>query len=119
MGDDVRVVKPLKDDETSDVELQDVKHDGKEVGEVVMRGNIVMKEVSHECFVFRVFRINLRFLRSTSVIQKRHARPSAVVTSTRVTSLSCILKERSPSRIAAKISSSPAERCGLPTLKTI
>jgi hypothetical protein len=42
---DVRVVYPPKDDST-DAGLVDVPRDGKTVGEIVTRGNIVMKEVS-------------------------------------------------------------------------
>jgi acyl-CoA synthetase (AMP-forming)/AMP-acid ligase II len=44
---DVRVVYPLPEDLPSDAdpELVDVPWDGKTVGEIVTRGNIVMKEV--------------------------------------------------------------------------
>jgi hypothetical protein len=41
----VRVVFPPADNEENSV-LRDVPRDGKTVGEVVTRGNIVMKEVS-------------------------------------------------------------------------
>lgn len=34
------------DDEPLDAELRDVPSDGKTLGEIVVRGNIVMKEVS-------------------------------------------------------------------------
>lgn len=40
-----RVVYPPKDGEPLDTELKDVPADGKTVGEIVMRGNIAMKEV--------------------------------------------------------------------------
>ena len=43
---EVRVVYPPKDEDGSDVKLVDVPRDGKTVGEIVTRGNIVMKEVS-------------------------------------------------------------------------
>jgi hypothetical protein len=41
---EVRVVFPPSDDEKDPV-LRDVPRDGKTVGEIVTRGNIVMKEV--------------------------------------------------------------------------
>jgi len=41
---EARVVYPLKDGDT-DADLVDVPRDGKTVGEIVTRGNIVMKEV--------------------------------------------------------------------------
>lgn len=46
ISDDVRVVYPPKEDEQDDVnmELVDVPKDGKTVGEVVLRGTMVMKE---------------------------------------------------------------------------
>lgn len=50
LADDVRVVKLLNNGETGDV-LVDVKRDGEEVGEVVMRGNTVMKEVGQSLFI--------------------------------------------------------------------
>ncbi|GBE81811.1 Acetate/butyrate--CoA ligase AAE7, peroxisomal [Sparassis crispa] len=43
-ADDVRVVNPPEEGESFDVELVDVPKDGKTVGEIVVRGNIVMKE---------------------------------------------------------------------------
>ncbi|KZT09701.1 acetyl-CoA synthetase-like protein [Laetiporus sulphureus 93-53] len=45
-SDEARVVYPAKEDEVIDInsELVDVPKDGKTVGEVVIRGNIVMKE---------------------------------------------------------------------------
>ncbi len=50
MSDEARVVYPAKEDEVIDVnsELVDVPKDGKTVGEVVIRGKIVMAEVSSE-----------------------------------------------------------------------
>lgn len=45
-SDEVRVVYQPKDDEPLDAELVDVPNDGKTLGEIVVRGNIVMKEVS-------------------------------------------------------------------------
>jgi hypothetical protein len=45
-AEEVRVVYPLRDEDGDDVELVDVPWDGKTVGEIVTRGNIVMKEVS-------------------------------------------------------------------------
>lgn len=46
-SDEARVVYPLQEGEDpyADTELVDVPKDGKTVGEVVVRGNIVMKEV--------------------------------------------------------------------------
>jgi acyl-CoA synthetase (AMP-forming)/AMP-acid ligase II len=40
----VRVVYQPKEGESSDAELVDVPNDGKTVGEIVMRGNIAMRE---------------------------------------------------------------------------
>ena len=40
-----RVVYQPKDGEPLDTELKDVPADGKTIGEIVMRGNIAMKEV--------------------------------------------------------------------------
>lgn len=42
---DVRVIVPPAEDEQNPV-LRDVPRDGKTVGEIVTKGNIVMKEVS-------------------------------------------------------------------------
>lgn len=49
-----RVVYPPKDGEPFDKELVDVPADGKTVGEIVMRGNIAMKEVC-VCYVSFTF----------------------------------------------------------------
>lgn len=46
---DVRVVYPSQDE--NDEELRDVPKDGRTVGEVLMRGNIVMKEVRFSAVV--------------------------------------------------------------------
>ena len=46
-----RVVYPPKDGEPLDAELKDVPADGKTVGEIVMRGNIAMKEVCGYIFM--------------------------------------------------------------------
>jgi fatty-acyl-CoA synthase len=46
-SEDSRVVEPLPKGTVGDVELTDVPADGETVGEVVMRGNIVMKEYFH------------------------------------------------------------------------
>ncbi|KAG8920263.1 hypothetical protein FRC00_010258, partial [Tulasnella sp. 408] len=45
-ADEVRVVYQIPSDHTGPVELVDVPADGKTLGEIVTRGNIVMKEVS-------------------------------------------------------------------------
>lgn len=45
-SDDARVVHPIKEDDNLNAELVDVPKDGKTVGEIVVRGNILMKEVS-------------------------------------------------------------------------
>ena len=42
---EARVVYPPKEGESDDAELVDVPKDGKTIGEIVTRGNIVMKEV--------------------------------------------------------------------------
>lgn len=44
-ADDVRVVYQPEEGEPLDTELRDVPSDGKTLGEIVVRGNIVMKEV--------------------------------------------------------------------------
>lgn len=44
---EVRVIVPPADDEVNPV-LRDVPRDGKTVGEIVTKGNIVMKEVSFD-----------------------------------------------------------------------
>lgn len=110
LSDDVRVVKPLKDEDSGNAGLEDVKHDGNDVGEVVMRGNTVMKEVSKE--LYSLFRrgYRSRHFRSISMIQKRHAKPSAVVTSIQAISLSCTRMETFLFGIAARTLSSPVER---------
>lgn len=60
-ADEVRVVYQIPPDHTGPVELVDVPADGKTLGEIVTRGNIVMKEVSERldfrdrserCFAF-------------------------------------------------------------------
>jgi len=43
-ADETRVVYPAKEGDPYDTELVDVPKDGKTMGEIVMRGNIVMKE---------------------------------------------------------------------------
>ncbi|RPD66601.1 AMP-dependent synthetase and ligase [Lentinus tigrinus ALCF2SS1-6] len=43
-AEEARVVYPAKDGESSDAPLVDVPKDGKTMGEIVFRGNIVMKE---------------------------------------------------------------------------
>ncbi|KAI0950025.1 hypothetical protein AcV7_008619 [Taiwanofungus camphoratus] len=43
-SDDARVVHPIKEDDNLNAELVDVPKDGKMVGEIVVRGNILMKE---------------------------------------------------------------------------
>ena len=45
-SDEARVVYPPQDGEPLDSPLRDVPDDGKTLGEIVVRGNIVMKEVS-------------------------------------------------------------------------
>jgi hypothetical protein len=47
-ADEVRVVYASEEDKVGP--LQDVPQDGKTMGEVVMRGNVVMKEVSLSFF---------------------------------------------------------------------
>jgi hypothetical protein len=42
---EVRVVYPLGNGTTAESELVDVPRDGKTIGEIVTRGNLVMKEV--------------------------------------------------------------------------
>lgn len=45
-ADEARVVYQLPADAPEDAPLVDVPSDGKTLGEIVVRGNIVMKEVS-------------------------------------------------------------------------
>lgn len=78
---DVRVVFPSQDE--NDEELRDVPKDGRTVGEVLMRGNIVMKEVRSSAVV--PTRIHSKHLsHSISVIQKLRARLFREATSTQV-----------------------------------
>ena len=50
-AEDVRVVYPTESD---DAPLKDVPRDGKTLGEVVAKGNIVMKEVCSSPFLWRM-----------------------------------------------------------------
>ena len=43
-AEQVRVVFPLQEGDSADAPLRDVPKDGKTMGEIVFRGNIVMKE---------------------------------------------------------------------------
>ncbi|KAL1740368.1 hypothetical protein HDZ31DRAFT_85472 [Schizophyllum fasciatum] len=45
---EVRVVRPPQEGQSNDTELEDVPKDGKTVGEIVTRGNIVMKEYHND-----------------------------------------------------------------------
>jgi len=47
-SDEARVVHQLQDGESLDNPLRDVPNDGKTLGEIVVRGNIVMKEYFHD-----------------------------------------------------------------------
>ena len=73
---EVRVVLPAKDG--NDDMLVDVPKDGKSVGEIITRGNIVMTEVSKTISTRRVLGL---MLCSTSGIQGLRGKPSVVVTS--------------------------------------
>ena len=103
LADDVRVVKLLKDGETGDV-LVDVERNGEEVGEVVMRGNTVMKEVSVSSLPSS-FVLGVQYYESTSGTPKLHERLSKAGTSTPVTSQSCTPMRPSQSKTAVRISS--------------
>lgn len=76
ISDDVRVVYPPKEDEQDDVnmELVDVPKDGKTVGEVVLRGTMVMKEVrdmSPQCRARRQGQlITLQYFRDPDATRK-------------------------------------------------
>jgi hypothetical protein len=61
--------------ENEDGPLKDVPRDGKTLGEIVTRGNIVMKEVSE--VITYLWRLNI--LSSISVILKRQRRRFVVV----------------------------------------
>lgn len=73
---EVRVVLPAKDG--NDDMLVDVPKDGKSVGEIITRGNIVMKEVSKTKLTRTVLGT---MLCSTSGTQRLRGKPSVVVTS--------------------------------------
>lgn len=75
----VRVVYPPRDE--NDQELIDVPKDGKTVGEIVTRGNIVMKEVGGTIRQVLDY-IYIALFRSISEIQKPLARRSEEDTST-------------------------------------
>jgi len=72
---EVRVVLPAKDG--NDDMLVDVPKDGRSVGEIVTRGNIVMKEVSKTIPTRRMLG---SILCSTSGIQRLRGNPSVAVT---------------------------------------
>jgi hypothetical protein len=106
-ADDARVVTV---EEGSDV-LKDVPADGKTLGEIVTRGNIVMKEASDRSAVISLFHGD-PYLRASSIITtppppRRH---SGVGSSIRVTLLSCIRMVPFLSWIEARTSSSPGAR---------
>lgn len=71
-AEEVRVVYVQ---ENEDGPLKDVPRDGKTLGEIVTRGNIVMKEVSE--VITYLWRLNI--LSSISVILKRQRRRFVVV----------------------------------------
>jgi hypothetical protein len=78
---DARVIYPPQDE--NDEEIRDVPKDGRTVGEVLMRGNIVMKEVSFATVV--PSRIHSRhLLHSISATQRLRARLFGEATSTQV-----------------------------------
>lgn len=60
-----------------DGSLRDVPEDGRTLGEIAVRGNIVMKEVSLPTFQFDI-RICRLIWPSTTVIHKRPQRPLLV-----------------------------------------
>lgn len=93
-------------------ELTDVPADGKTVGEVITRGNIVMKEVS-ESRIHMITKDNaghLLALDSTSKTQKQRRKLSAVDISEPEISRSCTGMEASRSEIGARTSLSQGAR---------
>lgn len=106
-ADEVRVVLQTE----SDV-LEDVPADGKTLGEIVTRGNIVMKEVRrfHMIPTNKALELTLVNYHSTTMILKRHAKLSEGVVSELGTLLSCTQMGLWQSWIEARISSSPGER---------
>jgi len=75
-----RVVFPSSENDKNPV-LCDVPRDGKTVGEIVTRGNIVMKEVGFD-FQVIIERTPTFFFFSTFVMQMLHAKLSVVGSST-------------------------------------
>ena len=78
LADDTRVVYPAKD---GDTELVDVPRDGKTIGEVVMRGNILMREVHFPLSLPALLKILTFVSNSTFMILRLLARLSVAVTS--------------------------------------
>lgn len=52
-ADEARVVYPMQEGDALDAELQDVPADGKTLGEIVVRGNIVMKEACIGALIYQ------------------------------------------------------------------
>lgn len=78
-AEEARVIFRPKDD--ADEEIKDVPKDGKTVGEIVTRGNIVMKEVRFRCC--RLAHADL--MRSTSMILQPQKKRSRAVFSIQAT----------------------------------
>lgn len=69
---EVRVVCPPGEGDKHNDNLKDVPRDGKTVGEIVTRGNIVMKEVSLKCFLNYCFHRynNFQYFRDPEATKK-------------------------------------------------
>ncbi|KAL0950993.1 hypothetical protein HGRIS_007738 [Hohenbuehelia grisea] len=112
----IRVVRPPEDPDNIDygADLIDVPRDGKTVGEIVTRGNIVMKEVSRRFLSLYTFltRLTMSFRthRSISETSKPRRRHSVEAGSTRETLPSCIQMVQSPLWIVVRTSSFPVAR---------
>jgi hypothetical protein len=106
---EVRVVYP-PGEKSNDEELIDVPRDGKTLGEVVTKGNIVMKEVGGTFLVVKMPIFSNFRKHSISVILKPQKRLFAVVLSGRETWQSGILMDQLLSWIEVRISLYQAAR---------
>jgi hypothetical protein len=91
---EARVVSLLDDNDDTNVVLKDVPWDGKTVGEIVTRGNIVMKEVVMR-FTLSII-ILIQFYGSITATLRRQEKRSVEAISIRVILLSFILTAQYP-----------------------
>ena len=114
-SDEARVVYALQEGEDphADAELVDVPKDGKTVGEIVVRGNIVMKEVKSGALTCGRNGLLMDVLvhGSISGMRMRLRRRSGEGISARAIWRCGIQMDIYLSRIEARISSYLAERC--------